>query len=228
MNPEITRPSAAVRLLGALFGLPFLIAGLAMMGTGACTGVQLAVANATWAQIPAKVVSSGVTTRQSTKGRTIYTANVLYVYDLHGTRYSSSRINADPVNSGVSGTDSSASDWVASHPVGCLPTAYVDPSNPAESALDVSLSFLTLLLMLFPIPHTLIGLAAVSYAVLGGRKIPKFRAYLILVLIAWGLIAAGLVYGAHSINWATATTLAVYFGLLTLVVKSGIGRRRSE
>jgi hypothetical protein len=153
---------------------------------------------------------------------------VLYIYELHGAKYSSSRISADPARSGISGTDSSAANWVASHPVGSVPTAYVDATNPANSALDVSMSLPTLVLMLFPIPFTLIGLAASSFAILGGRKIPNFRAYLILVLFTWGLITVALVFGAHSINWATATILAIYFGILALVVKSGIGQGRSH
>jgi hypothetical protein len=210
------------KAVGVIFGLAFLSIGLFMIGIGAYSGVRLAIANLTWSQVPASILSSFVETGTTTKGRTNYIAHVSYQYRFHGGLYSSTRIGASPVNSGVSGTNNTAADWVAEHPAGSTTTAYVDPNSPDNSALDIQMSFVIVLLMLFPIPHTLVGLSVICGVLVGNEKAKQYTPLLRRTLIGWGALALVLALLCHSLTWPAAISLTVYFGFLYLAIRKGI------
>jgi hypothetical protein len=212
---------------GGFFGVLFMLLGLLFMGVGLYSATQTALADFTWIQVPAKILTSSVYSTRNSKGATTYKFDLLYRYEFKGASYTSDRIEASLVGGGFSSSEASATNWVAAHPAGSTTTAYVNPSDPTRAALDMRIGFLITLLMLFPLPHMLIGLNAVSAVLLGTATIERYKPFVVRFLYGWGLLALGMVFVTHSFDAPTVAMIAIYFAVLLAVRKCGVPQRAS-
>ena len=85
-----------------------------------------------WTPVAATVTASGVEVRHGRKGRTRTVARVRYLYTAAEREYAG---DSDDGGFGAPGTGPAA-EQVAALPVGRVTTCYVDPQDPARSALD--------------------------------------------------------------------------------------------
>lgn len=209
----------ASKASGALCGLLFLALGSVFMGVGVYAAGLTVEANYTWARVPARIVSAEVTTRKTSKGLTLYQPVIRYEYRYEGVTRASNRMSPSMVGMGGSGSESWATAYVAQHPVGTPVTAFVKPSDPATAGLDVRISPLMILLMLFPIPHSLVGLMLVGGALLGTNRASRLKPAVVRFLYGWGVLALlfPIVNGTPDI-WCFLQ-VAVYFAILILVRK---------
>jgi hypothetical protein len=118
-----------------VFGLPFLVAGLVMLGVGLNWWIVY-FQSASWERVPATLLSIEWRTHHSSKGGTTYSVACVYRYLYQAREYTSSRVGVD------SGSDSNHAlhrhryDLLVHHKEKEQSfTALVNPANPKQSVL---------------------------------------------------------------------------------------------
>ncbi len=122
-------------ILAKIIKVVFFIAGVILIST-AIFNMNKASDSVAWLQVTAEIVKSEVTTSTSTsssaRNRT-YSPVIEYQYEFNGRSYQS-----DTVYFGLMGTDDSsfAHGIRNKYPKGMMVTAYVNPDDPEEAALE--------------------------------------------------------------------------------------------
>ena len=118
-------------------------------------------------EVPARILSSSVSSSTDSEGSTSYKPRVSYEYRVAGQTYTSDQYAYTLWS--TSDRDA-ASGIVDEHPVGAAATAYVDPNDPTEAVLDVSGAAFPKLILLFLTPFHCVGLFLLSAFVHSFRR----------------------------------------------------------
>lgn len=116
---------------GVLFGLAFLLPGLAVMYFLSIRPLLKIQDAKSWERVPAVVLSSRVKTHSGDS--TTYSVDITFEYEVNGQTFQSDRYNF--VTGSSSGYESKRR-VVAQYPVGHRFEAYVNPRNPSEAVIS--------------------------------------------------------------------------------------------
>jgi len=215
---------------GALFGLFFMVMAALFIVVGARNAVEQAVRLRTYLPVPARIISSAVTCRHTSKGDR-FAVRIQYSYTVAGTPYTSTALSPIDGSGTWSSSAAAAQELVDAYPAGAASTAYRAPRDPHQAFLIHHLRFVPYVFMLFPMIHFEIGLA-VLLASIGAGASPQRAAGIMLVLaLVWdavGVAAFGhfLLVGGR-LWWKPLIALALYGGL-GLVLTVAAQRRRAR
>lgn len=95
----------------------------------------------TWQAVPCRIIASEVASRSelsNAKWVEVYTANVRYAFEWDKTARESDIIGITGFRSVSSSNRETWAQMVAKYPRGASATCFVNPGNPAQSALDTS------------------------------------------------------------------------------------------
>lgn len=137
-----------------LFGIPFLLAGLAIsffLGVKPFLKVQDAKS---WVPTPATILSSEVRTHRGSDSTT-YSIQITFAYSWEGTRHTSNKYN---FSTGSSSGRESKARVVRAYPVGHQFKAFVNPNNPSEAVINPAFQWIYLLLFVFGSVFWMVGL----------------------------------------------------------------------
>ncbi|MFN3713972.1 MAG: DUF3592 domain-containing protein [Alcanivoracaceae bacterium] len=150
-----------------LFGLPFLLAGLAVLIAGPLHTLRLHYLSAHWDQVPARLHEVALISSRGSDSTT-YRVQVRYDYDYRGRRYQGDRASYDTGSDNI-GDDQArlAARLEQVHRAGHEVMVWVNPDNPVESLLVRELRWNKLL---FGSVFGLIFVAAGTVMVLWGAR----------------------------------------------------------
>lgn len=136
----------------AIFGLPFLLAGLALMWFAGIKPVITALdTRMNWVETPCAVVRSEIvgTTKDNSR------PEVAYDYVYQGTHYTGTTANNTGTNALSGRTE--ARKFVTRHPAGKTDTCRINPKAPAESTLETDIAPSTWFVIPFGAVFALVG-----------------------------------------------------------------------
>ena len=157
-------PGAKNRHLGlALFGLPFLAAGLGFGWFGGVSPLLRSQAAADWPEVPCRIDKSFVESHRDSDGGTTYSVEIRFTYEWEGRTFHGENYTFG--NSSSSGRSSKAA-VVRQYPAGSEATCLVNPDDPYEAVITADVGLL---------PYGIIAFGGVFATVGGGLMIAGFR-----------------------------------------------------
>ncbi len=152
------RRQPAAGCLAFFFGLFGLVGASLFWALGVRPLVKVQQARS-WAECPAKIVSSDVGVHPSSKGAPTYSIDIAYDYFFQGRTYRGTHYDFEIGSS--SGRDAKQA-VVDRFPAGALTTCFVDPKDPLEAVIDRNIGS-WILWGLFPLPFLGVGLGALVF-----------------------------------------------------------------
>lgn len=116
-------------VIGVIFiGAGFLISFLSQ------DAVEMGEASKSWPQVQGSITRSEVVSSRGTDGKTMYSADVEYVFQVDGREYQSDKVEA---TTGVisSSSSSDADEIVSRYPAGQSVAVFYDPNQPSSAVL---------------------------------------------------------------------------------------------
>lgn len=167
-GPAKTGPAARIvgGLLGLLFGLCFIVAGL-LIGLRPM-GLMLYAAweVRAWQPVPVEVLEASLEERPGSEGGTVHAVRTRYRYTYGGASYEGQRIGLDS-GAGSDNLDDWHARWLerlqAARDGGPRLLAWVDPAKPQRAVLERQIRWRLLLVMApFALVFPLVGMAALA------------------------------------------------------------------
>jgi len=164
----------------ALFGLPFLLAGLGIMIFG-LSMFYTWVASASWDQVPAQVLAAQIKESRSSKSNT-YSLQGKYSYQINGKSYTGTRILIEKGSSSGYSEKEKFLEILNSHKKSGEPIKiFVNPSNPEDAVVFRNLTMMIIVLPFFGSIFAAFGFAMVGGGIFGTirerRKAAKLAQY---------------------------------------------------
>ncbi len=116
-----------------LFGLPFMLAGAAMLYFLVLTPFFKYQESKNWLEKPCEIISSSLKTHSDSDGDT-YSPEITYKYIFEGKQYESNQLDFTGFSS--SSDYSGENSAVLGYPAGSQAVCYVNPENPNEAVLQ--------------------------------------------------------------------------------------------
>lgn len=166
MTPTIELPGAEPRKanrqlwFGWAFVLCWSIVVLGFDGFFVWTTFRQVRAEQTWKQTTATITASTIVTGRGSKGSTTYSPRIAYTYAVGDANFTGTTIQ---IGGFVSSGSKAAERAVREFPVGSTRPVFVDPANPANSALRVGLQPGTLMMLMFSLPFNAIMIGAFAF-----------------------------------------------------------------
>jgi hypothetical protein len=194
--------------------LPVLLLGSYFQALGLWSALSSDYALLAWPSVRAEIIASGTQSESfvSYRGRSGTTVvehpdadlGVRYRYRTKGQAYESTSFGLGGA-SFLGDPTYGVADWVREHPIGSRITAYVNPRDPSNAAIDPRPTLFTALEMLVAMGFTLIGLTGV----LAERV--QARIDYEMIAGAWGLLAMLVYFAGHAFGIAVGCVFAIYF-----------------
>ena len=141
-----------------LFGLVFVVAGLAFTYMLLIRPLILSYQAQSWAETPCKIISARVESHSSDDGTT-YSVEIDYDYEFNGQHYRSDRYDFVNVNS----SGRAGKEKVVKHYQNLQnPVCYVDPDNPSRAVLVRKIGMKNAI-GLFPLIFVAAGIAVITF-----------------------------------------------------------------
>lgn len=119
-------------MLMILFYSIFFIIGAIVLMWGIASS-RTALISARWPSVPGSVTASSLDISSSSKGSTIYNANIHYTYSVGAQNYTGTRVTFGDINTSNS---SDAAQTVYRYRVGTVVNVFYNPNDPADAALE--------------------------------------------------------------------------------------------
>ncbi|MBX3381560.1 MAG: DUF3592 domain-containing protein [Phycisphaeraceae bacterium] len=161
--PNAERRKADRQLwFGGAFVLCWSILVLGFDGLFAWTAFRQIRTEQTWQQTTATITASSVVTDRGSKGSKTYFPRIAYAYTVGDTTHTGKTIQiGGAISSGIKAAERTVRDF----PVGSIRPVFVDPANPANSALRVGLQPSTLMMLAISLPFNAIMIGAFAFLV---------------------------------------------------------------
>jgi len=140
----MAKPGSMAWFSGLVYGSIFAVVGYYIVAHLAMAPYHLGQESKSWPTVQGKIIHSAMARSTSSQGKTTYSPNIQFTYQVDGKGYQSNQVGVEPGPGASSSSDpSDVSETVARYPVGKLVTVYYKPSEPALGVLQPGVSTVT-------------------------------------------------------------------------------------